>query len=540
MPPIEVNRHGSSCRAPRDAFYYDARVSRAVSIILLGVAACAPPPPRTIPRIVDGELQRGAFVSPYAYAWFIEGEVSAAKGEHEDAAMALETAAAAPSEDVLLMTRLAEEYEMSGASRRADRTLALARRSYPASAHVALTAGRIDRHRGELDEAMTSFLEARRLAPTWEAPVIALSQTLRAQGHRLRATALLAEFIATTYEVSTEGARRALIDLARTGSDAETLRLALAPGTGSSTERASFSAAKLAFDTGHPALAARLLASNLDTRENRMLWLRALIASGDRQTANDFLEGATSKQLGGPDTHAELLIEVDNPDPALELLRSAGESPRVQYARGVALLLRGDYVEASRALSDVPPGTSTFEAARIAFARSSDAQRRSGAAAEALSLAPHDSPAVRVKLAELHLAEGDLRAGLRLFDARLASDHAAVAMLFEKAGHYREAAAYYATVAAKPSEDPRIHARAAAERLAARQLYGPATAVLERWIATSFVDLYARVRLIELLQEAGQHESAAEKGLATLPFVDDPLLRAHLVAILAVSSVLTE
>jgi tetratricopeptide (TPR) repeat protein len=515
-------------------------VGRAVSIFLLGVAACAPPPPRTVPRVVNGQLEEGAFVSPYAYEWFIEGEVSAAKGEHDDAALALETATAAPSEDVLLMTRLAEEYEMSGASRRADRTLVLARRSYPESAQVELTDGRINRYRGDLDEAMKSFLEAKRLAPKWEEPVIELGETLRAQGHPLRASALLIEYITTSYEINTEGARRALVDLARSGGDAETLQRALALGAGSNAEREALLAAELAFDTGQPALAARLLASTVGAPENRMLWLRALMASGDRKTARDFLASAESGQLGGPGAHAELLIEIDEPDPALELLQTAGTSPRVQYAKGVALLGSGDYLAASRALSDVPPGSSTFEAARIAFAESSEAQRRTGAAAEALSLAPHDSLAVRVKLAELYLVEGNLRAGLRLFDARLASDRAAVASLFERAGHYQEAAAYYATVEANPSEDPRIHARAAAERLAARGLYGPATTILERWTATAPDDLYARVRLVELLHEAGHHEAATEKGRATLPFIDDSLLRAHLVDVLATRSILAE
>lgn len=507
-------------------------MGRAVSIIVLAIAACAPPAPRTVPRVVDGQVEQGAFVSPYAYAWFIEGEVSAAMGEHDRAALALETATAAPSHDVLLMTRLAEEYELSGASRRADRTLALARRSYPTAAQVELTAGRISGHRGDLEEAMTSFLEAGRLDPNWEEPVIALGETLRALGHPLRASAVLVEFITTHYEVNTEGARRVLIDLARSGGDAETLRLALALGAGSNAEREALLAAELAFDTGQPALAARLLASTVGTPENRMLWLRALMASGDREGARDFLRSAKSAQLGGPSAHAELLIEVDEPDPALEILQTAAPTPRVQYAKGVALLDRGDYVAASRALSDVPTGSSIFEAARIAFAESSEAQRRTGAAAEALSLAPHDTLTVRVKLAELYLAHGDLRSGLRLFDARLASDHAAVATLFERAGRYREAAAYYATVETSSSDDPRVYARTTAERLAARQLYGPAAAILSRWTATSPDDLYARVRMVELLLAAGEHEAAADTGTATLPFVDDPLLRAHLVAIL--------
>ena len=123
-------------------------------IFLLGVAACASPTLRTVPRVVDGRVEHGSFVSPYAYEWFIEGEMSAVKGQHDEAAMAFEAATAAPANDVVLMTRLAEEYELSGASRRADRTLAVARRSYPESARVALAEGRIQRSRGADREAL--------------------------------------------------------------------------------------------------------------------------------------------------------------------------------------------------------------------------------------------------------------------------------------------------------------------------------------------------------------------------------------------------
>ena len=40
--------------------------------------------------------------------------MSAVKGQHDEAAMAFEAATAAPANDVVLMTRLAEEYELSG------------------------------------------------------------------------------------------------------------------------------------------------------------------------------------------------------------------------------------------------------------------------------------------------------------------------------------------------------------------------------------------------------------------------------------------
>ena len=73
----------------------------------------------------------------YAYEWFLKGEVAAAKGAHEESAIALETALAAPTDDALVLSKLAIEYDRSGESRRAERTLTVASRLQPRSMEVA-------------------------------------------------------------------------------------------------------------------------------------------------------------------------------------------------------------------------------------------------------------------------------------------------------------------------------------------------------------------------------------------------------------------
>jgi len=60
-------------RASGGRFEYHGGVGRLGSILLLGLAACAPSAPRTVRRVVDGRIEVGAAVSPYAYEWFIEG-----------------------------------------------------------------------------------------------------------------------------------------------------------------------------------------------------------------------------------------------------------------------------------------------------------------------------------------------------------------------------------------------------------------------------------------------------------------------------------
>ena len=519
-------------RAFEGPFQYDPGVNRLGSIFLLGVAACTSPTLRSVPRVVDGQVEQGPFVSPYAYEWFIEGEVSAAKGQHDAAAMAFEAATAAPAADVVLVTRLAEEFELSGASRRADRTLALARRVYPESARVALTEGRIQRYRGGYGKALSSYARANELEPTWDAPVIAIADMFAMAGHTQRAKAILLEFIETWFGTRSEHARRVLINLARRSGDAETLERALALDPSSTQTERAHSAGELALSAGQPALAVRLLAPALDTPENLALWLRALVESGDQRAAAVFLATADSERLGGLLNHAELLLETGEVDVALRLLEAAETSPRVEYSKGRALLARGDYIEAAAVLADVPLGAASFEASRMAFAQCSMSQDRQGAAAEALSQAPHDSLAVRRMLAEIHLEEGNVRAGLRLFDPKRPAERAALAGLFEQAGRFEEAAAYYANVKVHASDKPQLRARASAEQLASRGHHRSAIAILERWTALAPDDLYARVRLVELLQADDRAEAAEKRGLRTLQVIDDPVLLAHLIEVL--------
>lgn len=532
MQRVEVKRRARSDRASERPLRYDCGVGRVGSILLLGLAACAPSLPRTVPRVVDGRIEHGPFVSPYAYEWFIEGEVLAARGQHDQAAMAFETATAAPADDVVLMSRLAEEYELSGESRRADRTLALAQRYHPASARVALAQGRIQEHRDEDSEALSSFARAQELAPTWDEPVIAMAEALIRGGNAHRAIAILLEHLESSLGARSEHAMRVLIGLARRAGDAETLERALALDPSSTPTARALAAGELALETGQPALAARILAEALDTPENIALWLRALMESGNRQKAASFLAASSSERLGGVVEHADLLLEIGEVDRALQLMEAAETSPRVDYARGRALLARGDYVEAAIILADVPLGAASFEAARISLAECSMSRGRPGAATETLSLAPHDSLEVRKKRAEFYLQQGDLRAGLRLFDPKQPLERATLAALFERAGHFDEAAAYYATVKVVSRDEPHLRARVQAEQLASHGHRRDAIAVLERWIAIAPDDLYARVRLVELLQADHRTETAQRRGRQALEVIDDTRLRARLVGLL--------
>ncbi|MFW2387989.1 MAG: hypothetical protein ACN4G0_06620 [Polyangiales bacterium] len=485
-----------------------------------------------MPRVVDGEVEMGPFVSPYAYEWFIEGEASASMGRHDEAAIAFENATAAPADDELLLTRLAEEYELSGASRRADRTLAIARRSHPRSPRVALTQGRLAQHRGANDEALASYAHAAELAPRWDEPVLATAQALQATRQTERAVAVLFDYVATDDGGRSERARSMLLGLLERTGDAETLLQVSSLKSTVGNATGARAAAELALRTGQPRLAARLLAKTMNSPTDVTLWLRAALASGDREKVAELLEGPEGAQLAGLVERIDLLLRLGKDESALALLDETERSPTIDYVKGRALSAGGDYVGAASVLAEVPLGVARFEEARLAFADCSAALGRPGAAAEALSQAPHGSLALRKALAEIYVKQGVPKNGLRLLDPKRDRERAALALLFERAGRFEEAAAYYAAAKTDSSDDPGIRARASAEQLASRGNVRAAIAVLERLAETAPDDLYSRVRLVELLVADYQSEAAEKRGRPTLELIDEPILRSHLVDIL--------
>ncbi|HET6417954.1 MAG TPA: hypothetical protein VFG22_16775 [Polyangiales bacterium] len=536
MRRIEVKRRVLVAQDWEGPFHYDPRVRRLGSIFLLGVAACASPAMRTVPRVVDGEVENGPFVSPYAYEWFIEGEALAAKGQHAQAAIAFENAAAAPDDDVLLMTRLAEEYELSGAYRRADRTLSLARRNDPSSARVALAEGRILQSRGAEAEALSSFARAMDLAPAWEEPVIEMAVSLNALGHPQRANAVLLDYVENSIASRSASARKFLLELAREAKDGRLYERALLLDSSSTAESRAEAAGALSLEAGRPAMAARILGRALDSTKNTNLWIRALSQSGDRARALDFLAESQSDQVEGDVWRAEWLVRLGDAQRALDSLQAMSGSPRVELSRGEALAARGEYASAAAVLSRIPFGASTFEASRLALVECSTSLGRAGAATEALSQAPHGSLSVRAKVAEFYLEEGDLPAALRLFDPKNPKERALIARLFEEAGEFREAAAYYASLKPSFTDGSPLAARASAERLAAHGHLGRAVSVLEGWRTAAPDDLYARVRLVELLLAQSRRNDAMREGRDALGLIEDQMLSAHLSDLLTAQS----
>jgi thioredoxin-like negative regulator of GroEL len=248
-----------------------------------------------------------------------------------------------------------------------------------------------------------------------------------------------------------------------------------------------------------------------------------------------FLASESGERFGTFDERADLLLEIGDVDRAMELLDAAdGASPRLEYSKGRALLAHGDCTEAAMLLANIPIGAASFEASRLALADCAFSRRREGAAVEVLSPVPHSSLPLREKLADIYLSKGELRAALRLFDPRELPDRAAVASIFERVGRFEEASAYYATMNDSASDQPGLCARVSAERLVSRGQHLPAAAILRRWTAVAPEDLYARVRLVELLLTVDRAD-AGRIGRGALEVVGDPVLRSRLLRLLTLA-----
>lgn len=464
----------------------------------------------------------------YAYEWFLKGEVAAAKGAHEESAIALETALAAPTDDALVLSKLAIEYDRSGESRRADRTLAVASRLHPRSMEVAFAEGEILKARGATEAAMAAFQRARRLDPRAEAPVVAIAQLLDDSGRALRAQGLLREYVETCAFEESVHARRLWLQMARRDADAEGLALALSAAGKTNGQEA----AQIALGRDQPAAAARILSGRLSNTEERTLWIRAMLRSGRVDEALELMSTRDSETFGGRAAHAELLMAAGQFDRALELLDAEPDSPRVQYLRGHARLRMDDYLGAIRLLASVPEGSADFEAARVDLADGLLALARPGASAESLQKDGTDTLRLRRKRAEAYWAGGSQGGAIGLFDLRWPEEHAAVALLYERAGLIDKAAAHYSKTEAAKLREPRTRAVAGAERLAATGRKQGAVAILRRWTRTAPEDFYARIRLIELLRDLGEADSARAEALELLPIAHDPVLQSQLLTLL--------
>jgi tetratricopeptide (TPR) repeat protein len=337
------------------------------------VAGCAGSPAPQVERVVGGEKRVQPFVSPYAYEWYLRGELAAARGDLEEAAVALRRARAGPADDPYVIARLAEVLEELGRPAEADAALAAGLELEPRSEAIWLARARIAEGRGATAIALGAYHQAEQAAPRSPEAPLALARMLREQDRPGRANAVLRRFLDRT-PTGTTSAHRARLELSLGRGDLQAARraardlLAVAPARTGEVLRL----VELALDGGDPVTAAELIEAVPPAHRPLPLQVRALVAAGWPQRAEAILATAEGDAIATADL-ADLYRLAGRADLAEEtaevaILRNGG--PDALRAAGQAALTQGQWVRAAERFSRVPPGVAATEAARRGLAES--------------------------------------------------------------------------------------------------------------------------------------------------------------------------
>jgi len=336
---------------------------------LLTLAACAyPRPPSEVVRVLDGERERGGFVSPYAYEHFVRAELAVATGDDETAVDEYRMARSSASDDPLLAARLAETLDRLGRPDAAARALEEAEAMDPQSEALWLARARIAQRAGETEAALEALVAAREAAPRSTAPVLALAELLRAGGSEERAAAALSRVEGS--DLATLRARLALAthrrDAARLAEVSEQL-LQRAPLHADDVR----AAIQVALSEDRPNLALRL-ARALHPEDDLALLVRCHLAAGDRAGLRELLASVDARRVGEV-ALARHWLEAGDPARAEAHGLAAGDEGRVVVARArlamerfaeAALDLPGG--EVHEALAPIPWLAEELRARRVA------------------------------------------------------------------------------------------------------------------------------------------------------------------------------
>jgi tetratricopeptide (TPR) repeat protein len=320
-----------------------------------GCHAASVNPPRTAAAAVKPAAppQATRFASPYTYEWFIRAELFRASGKLDAAIDAYRAALAGADEAPEVMARLAtalDEQPDGDAHQRAlellDDALALA----PESEAVWLARGEVFAHANQLDQAYDAYEHAEYAAPGSARAPLALAALLRAHGHTERAAAVLLRFRARVLPGS---------------ADAHAAELAQALATGSSE---------------------RVFAATLPYRLGR--------SSQPPMAAESLLDAA------------QLLIEQQQPELALQVLDAAPHSPRMRSLRLKASVEVGSLAALEAWLTVNEPADSE-ERALTARAQLLLGQPEAAAnTLEAEQLLHPNQPSLQLTAADIELARG--------------------------------------------------------------------------------------------------------------------------------------
>lgn len=348
-----------------------------VGVALLGACAGQTPAPVHPASAAPSKVAPAPvpFVSPYAYEWFVRGELARAQGNPAAAAEAYESALTSGDDDPYLLARLAEAREASGDPHAADKALDDALELDPACEAAWLARGHILQQRGDQAGSLAAFERAEQVAPRSSEAPAQLADALRAQGHPERAIAVL-QRSSERGPRTAHAALRARVELARAQHDGAALAaaatdwLAYAPADLGLLRR---TAAEL-FAAGQAVLAERVLQALPDDGHDALLRLQVALALRRHERARLLLESNPPDALGGELNMADAFLQIDQPERALAVLdeREGGgedDAPRRTLLQGLGKLALGDAAAAAELLARVPAGSAYYARAREELGR---------------------------------------------------------------------------------------------------------------------------------------------------------------------------
>ena len=342
-----------------------------MTALALTAVGCATTQPRTVTRIVDGRVQKGPFIPPYAYAWFIRGEVAATQGRYDAAVVAFESARATPSEDPYLLSRLADAHQKAG-----DRSAAIDVVTETGdTGQYWLTEGNILASKKKNVEALLAYQKAELSVPGRAKR--ARARLLASMGHSARAQQLLNSLPDRTGHK--RSGRRAALKLALDRGDPAAVALAKAPDHRS--DRRVVDAVRSALTQQRPALANSLLELVPEHAVEPALRIKAWLSVGRRDRVEHYLVAGKGRTKIAPLERARLLLVVDRPALALDIA-SQYRRARAYLLVGHALAKLGRFEHAASSYAKVPPGAVDFEEARAGLTLSLVASGRAGLAQE--------------------------------------------------------------------------------------------------------------------------------------------------------------
>jgi len=339
--------------------------------LLLGCAASTPAP--SAPHAQATRPAPTPFVSPYAYEWFVRGELLRARGEHAAASEAYQSALTSGDDDAYLLARLAEAHEAAGEPAAADKALRDALALDPRSEAAWLASAHVAQGRGDRARALEALERAEQAVPGSQQAPAELAELLRKSGQPERALAVL-ERAATRGPATATAALRARLELARARNDGAALAraasdwLAYAGGDGAVLRRT----ADELLATGQPVLAERVLAALPEDPRDAALRLSVALALARYARVEQLLATTPPDALGGPLSVADAYLQIGKPDRALALLdereRSGDDDPsRRLWLEGACQLALGNPTAAAELLTRVPPASLYYARARTAL-----------------------------------------------------------------------------------------------------------------------------------------------------------------------------